>query len=98
MSDSSSSFANDPLVNLLRLRKEKPVMTDEERRQAVLQLRELRTSPQALGRALRQRTSQEAQEDEEQNSDSPPAGPRKKPTTTAAKKADTADLYKSLGL
>lgn len=46
-------FANDPLVNLLRLRKDRPVMTQDELRAHVNSLRTLRTSPQALGRQLR---------------------------------------------
>lgn len=83
-------------------------MTDEERRQAVMQLRELRTSPQALGRTLRKRSSDEDMTDGETEQttqslnetgislDSGKSGkPRKKP---AAKTTSAADLYKELGL
>lgn len=82
--DSSDTFANDPLLNLLRLSKLKPVMTDDERRKHVQELRTLRTSPNALGRMLRQQKSAE---------DAKPAVEKVKDTKTAAR-----DLYKELGL
>lgn len=98
--DSTSASANDPLINLLRLRKDKPVMTDDERRAAVMQLRELRTSPQSLGRAMRQSAAQKVQEDEEEllgldvGAGSPSVTKKKKPSV----KVEVKDLYKTLGL
>lgn len=100
--DSTTAFANDPLCNLLRLRKDRPVMSDEERRQAVMQLRELRTSPQALGRAMRQSAAQKLKESSEEENeldqflDSNVSVPQKK--KSAGKQTSTADLYKELGL
>lgn len=56
---SSTTFANEPIVNLLR----KPVhqMSPDELRAYATELRNLRTQPQGLGRKLRK----EAVEDEE---------------------------------
>ena len=82
-------------------------MTDEERRAAVMQLRELRTSPQALGRALRQSSAQKASEEsddaEEMTADGLSLSGASKPAkrkTSPVKSAPTStkDLYKSLGL
>ncbi len=49
--DSSTQFANDPLLNLLK----KPVhqMSPEERRKYAEELRHHATSPQAMGKLLR---------------------------------------------
>lgn len=77
-------------------------MSDEERRQAVMQLRELRTSPQALGRAMRQSAAQKLKESSEEENeldqflDSNVSVPQKK--KSAGKQTSTADLYKELGL
>lgn len=79
-----STFANDPLVNLLRLRKDKPILSEEERRAATLELRRLRTSPQALGRTLRQEAAEDAAK---------PA-----PVKQKAVKDEARDLYGDLGL
>lgn len=80
-------------------------MTDEERRAAVMQLRELRTSPQALGRALRQKAAAtdeaEDQSPSSLNENGIPLGSTrsKKPSgKTTTKATSTADLYKELGL
>lgn len=53
VTNSTSSFANDPLLRLLQ---PKPLhlMSQDEIRKQVNELRTLRTSPQALGRALRE--------------------------------------------
>jgi adenylate kinase len=77
-------------------------MTDEERRQAVMHLRELRTSPQALGRAMRQSAAQKVRETEEEDEegivlDSNASVPRKR-KQTASKTVSTTELYKELGL
>jgi len=49
--DSSSGFANEPIVNLLK----RPLnqLSQEELRAYTQELRTLRTSPQALGKRLR---------------------------------------------
>lgn len=103
--DSSSGFANDPLVNLLRLRKDKPVMSDEERRAAVMELRTLRTSPQALGKQLR-KAAAESEDEESSNPnetglslDGTRSGkPRSASKSAKAAKDELKDLYGSLGL
>lgn len=97
--DSSTGYANDPLVNLLRLRKDRPVMTDEERRKAVMELRELRTSPQALGRALRRVAADEKDEEETGTDNANSASPKtKRSVPQRAVKDAVGDLYKDLGL
>lgn len=80
--DSSTGFANEPLVNLLRLRKERPVMTQDELRLHVGTLRGLRTSGAALGRMLKQEAAIEDAK----------LAPVKRETVS------TKDLYKELGL
>lgn len=92
---SADAEANDPLVNLLRLRKDRPVMTDEERRSAVMELRALRTSPQALGKALRQQSAKvKAADSEDEDEDVESVSPRPRKVSPVS----TADLYKELGL
>jgi len=51
--DSTTSFANDPLLPLLQ---PKPLhkMSQDEIREEVNKLRQLRTSPQSLGKSLRE--------------------------------------------
>ena len=79
-------------------------MSDEERRSAVMQLRELRTSPQSLGRAMRQSAAQKVEESEDEEEMTVDglslsvgsAKPRKK--KSAATAVSTKDLYKELGL
>lgn len=94
---SADAEANDPLVNLLRLRKDHPVMTDDERRSAVMELRALRTSPQALGKALRQQamaTGRKPDDDSDEEDDAETVSPRQRRVSPVS----TADLYKELGL
>ena len=63
--DSSTPFANEPLVALLK----RPLhqMTQEELQKYTLELRTLQKSPQALGRKLRQEAKElEDEEDVEE--------------------------------
>ena len=50
--DSSSGFANEPLLRLLKTPTH--LMTPEERRKHVMELRQVRVQPQALGKMLRE--------------------------------------------
>lgn len=59
MKDSSSTFANDPLLQLLQPRP-LHMMTQDEIREQVNALRTLRTSPQGLGKVLRADAAREA--------------------------------------
>ena len=68
---SSTTFANDPIVNLLR----KPLnqMTESELRAYSKEVRLLATSPQALGKKLRQDEFEKA----EKRQSATPAQPKK---------------------
>lgn len=87
VNDSSTTFANDPIVNLLG----KPLhtMTQDELRAYTLELRTLQKSPQALGRKLRQ----EAEEKETKST-----ATKKSAQVSAAPKQSLEDMMKEMGM
>lgn len=71
-------------------------MTDDERRKAVTELRTLRTSPQALGKALRQQAAETSATEE--GLDLTNSAPRRRKPSGKDVKDEAGDLYKELGL
>jgi len=85
--DSSTTFANDPIVGLLG--KPMNLMSQDELRAYTLELRTLQKSPQALGRKLRQ----EAEEKETKTSTG-----KKSAQVSAAPKQSLEDMMKEMGM
>lgn len=85
--DSSTTFANDPIVGLLG--KPLHLMGQDELRAYTLELRTLQKSPQALGRKLRQ----EAEEKETKST----AG-KKSAAVSNAPKQSLDDMMKEMGM
>ena len=84
--NSSSSFANDPILNLLG--RPLHLMSQDEIRAYTLELRTLQKSPQALGRKLRQ----EAEEKEVKTASKKSAG------ASAGPKQSLEDMMKEMGM
>lgn len=78
----SSIFANEPLLGLLK--RPTHLMSPEELRATVQELRQLRTSPQALGKKLRQEVAKKVRVADE------------KEETATPRKGSLDDLMKEL--
>lgn len=85
--DFSSTFANEPLANLLK--KPLHMMAPEEALAYAMELRNLRTSPQALGKRLRAERVKDEDGDEE-------TGPQVKGTGQGKVKESFDDFMKGL--